>query len=49
MSALNCIYRETCNICRALVGRKIADHSDVVGASPVGAASIAWPLLYYNV
>ena len=24
---------------RALVGNKISDHSDVVGASPVGAAS----------
>ena len=32
------IYRKTCNISRTLVGNKIVDHSDVVGASPVGAA-----------
>ena len=31
-------YRKTSNISRTLVGNKIADHSDVVGASPVGAA-----------
>ena len=31
-------YRQTCNISRTLVGTKIVDHSDVVGASPVGAA-----------
>ena len=31
-------YRKTSNIRRALVGNKIVDHSDVVGASPVGAA-----------
>ena len=31
-------YRETSNIRRTLVGNKIVDHSDVVGASPVGAA-----------
>ena len=31
-------YRKTCNIRRALVCNKIVDHSDVVGASPVGAA-----------
>ena len=29
---------ETSNISRTLVGNKIVDHSDVVGASPVGAA-----------
>ena len=33
-----CIYRKTFNIRRTLVGNKIVDHSDVVGASPVGAA-----------
>ena len=33
-------YRKTPNIRRTLVGNKIVDHSDVVGASPVGAASI---------
>ena len=31
-------YREASNIIRTLVGNKIVDHSDVVGASPVGAA-----------
>ena len=31
-------YRETSNISRTLVGSKIVDNSDVVGASPVGAA-----------
>ena len=32
------IYPPTFNMSRALVGNRIADHSDVVGASPVGAA-----------
>ena len=31
-------YRETSNISRTLVGNAIIDHSDVVGASPAGAA-----------
>ena len=31
-------YRKTSNISRTLVGNNIIDHSDVVGASPVGAA-----------
>ena len=31
-------YRKVSNIRRTLVGIKIVDHSDVVGASPVGAA-----------
>ena len=31
-------YRKVSNIRRNLVGDKIVDHSDVVGASPVGAA-----------
>ena len=31
-------YSKTSNIRRTLVGNKIVDHSDVVGASPVGAA-----------
>ena len=30
--------RKTYNIRRTLVGNKIVEHSDVVGASPVGAA-----------
>ena len=35
---LNLKYHKTSNISRTLVGNKIVDHSDVVGASPVGAA-----------
>ena len=31
-------YHETSNMRRTLVGNKIVDHSDVVGASPVGTA-----------
>ena len=31
-------YRKTSNISRTLVGNKIVDNSDVVGASPAGAA-----------
>ena len=33
-----CDYRKTSSISRTLVGNKIIDNSDVVGASPVGAA-----------
>ena len=32
------IYRKVSNIRRTLVANKIVDHSNVVGASPVGAA-----------
>ena len=32
------MYRQTSNIRRTLAENKIGDHSDVVGASPVGAA-----------
>ena len=32
------IYRKTSNISRTLIGNKIVDNSDLVGASPVGAA-----------
>ena len=32
------MYCETYNISHTLVGNEIVDHSDVVGASPVGAA-----------
>ena len=35
---VNFRYRKTSGIIRALVGNKIVDNSDVVGASPVGAA-----------
>ena len=31
-------YRETSKISRTFVGNKTADHSDVVGAPPIGAA-----------
>ena len=31
-------YRQTSNISHTLVGNKIIDHSDVIGASPVSAA-----------
>ena len=31
-------YRQTSNISLTLVGNKIVDHSDIVGAMPVGAA-----------
>ena len=31
-------YRKTSHISRTFVGNKIVDNSDVVGASPVGAA-----------
>ena len=31
-------YRQVSNISRTSLGNKIVDHSDVIGASPVGAA-----------
>ena len=31
-------YRQVSNISRTLIGNEIVDDSDVVGASPVGAA-----------
>ena len=31
-------YRQVSNIRHTLVGNRIVDHSDVIGASPVGAA-----------
>ena len=31
-------YRQVSNVSHTLVGNEIVDHSDVVGASPVGAA-----------
>ena len=40
-SLMYCVFhkhRKTSNISHTLVGNKIVDHSDVVGASPVGAA-----------
>ena len=32
------MYRQTSNLRHILVGNKLVDHSDIVGASPVGAA-----------
>ena len=32
------MYRQTSNISRTFMSNQIVDHSDVVGASPVGAA-----------
>ena len=32
-------YRKTSNMSNTLVGNNIVEHSDVVGASPVGAAA----------
>ena len=37
--AYNYGYRQVSNIIRTLEGNKIVDYSDVVGASPVGAAT----------
>ena len=37
-------YRQISYISRTWVGKKIVDHSDVVGASPVGAAPTTSPL-----
>ena len=34
----NSSYRQTCDIKRTWEGNEIVDHSDVVGASPVGTA-----------
>ena len=36
-------YHKTSNMSGTLVGNKIVDHSDVVGASPVGAAPTTSP------
>ena len=33
-------YRQTSNMRRTLVGKEIHDHSDAVGALPIGAAPI---------
>ena len=39
LTAYKVIYRQFSNIRRTSLGNKIVDHSDVVGASPVSAAS----------
>ena len=36
---LSILYRQVSNISRTLVGNLIVDHSNVVGASPVGVAT----------
>ena len=36
--SVNNDYRKTSNIRRTIAGNKIVDHTDLVGASPVGAA-----------
>ena len=38
-------YRKTSDISRTLVDNNIVDHSDVAGASPVGAAPTAYSFL----
>ena len=38
LGAIKIIYTQTSIMSRTLVGNKIVDHSDVVGALPVGAA-----------
>ena len=42
---VKCDYPQTSNMRRSLVGNKLIDPSDVVGASPVGAASTISSLL----
>ena len=38
MTSLSSIFRKTPNIRSTLIGNEIVDHSDVVGALPVGTA-----------
>ena len=38
-------YHQTSNMSRTLLGNKIGDHSDVVAASPAGAAPTTSSLL----
>ena len=38
LMVLKYTYRQIPNIMRTLTGKKLVDHSDVVGASPVGVA-----------
>ena len=39
MIIVNMVYRQNFNMSGIVVGNKIVDHSDVVGASPVGVVS----------
>ena len=41
-------YPQTSNISHTLVGNKLADHSDVAGASPVGAAPTTFSFSTYD-
>ena len=41
-------YHETSNISRTLVGNKIADHSDVFGAAPVGTIPTTSSFLFHT-
>ena len=41
-------YRQTSNIRRALLGNKIVDHLDAVGASPPGGAPTTFPFSNYH-
>ena len=41
MNIILITVRQTSNISRTLAGNKLVDHSDVEGASPVGAAPTA--------
>ena len=36
------LYRKTYDMSHTVLGKKIVDHSDVVGASPVGAAQTTY-------
>ena len=42
------MYSQTSNMSCTLVGNEIADHSDVVGASPVGAAPTQYIFILYG-
>ena len=41
-------YRRISNIRRTLIGNNLVDHSDVVGASPIGAAPTTSSFLTYH-
>ena len=48
--SIKILYCKICNISRTLVGNRTVDHSDVVGASPVGAApTTSSPWVYISV
>ena len=40
VNGVHFVYNQTSHISLTLAGNKIVDHSDVFGASPVGAAPI---------